>query len=436
MQLFAEVSVIGLGYIGFPTAVVLANHGIDVVGVDIDHRAVESVNRGNVHIVEPGLETMARQAVRARKLRATTKPEPADAFIIAVPTPFKGNHEPDLSHVEAAARSIAPVLRKGTLVILESTSPVGATEYLSDLLAKERPDLSFPHADGPLSDVQMAYCPERVLPGKILYELVHNDRVIGGITPRCAQRAASLYETFLKAQCFQTDVRTAEMTKLAENSFRDVSIAFANELSLVCERLGIDVWNLIELANRHPRVNILQPGPGVGGHCIAVDPWFIIHAAPAITPLLAAARHVNDSKPRHVVGMAKDALRGKPGARIACLGLSFKADVDDLRESPAVTIVHSLCTETRAELLVVEPHVSALPLYLEGTGRVRKVDLDEALQLADVVLVLVNHKAFCSIDPAQMAGKTVIDTRGLFKGETGFTTWGQRAGAASAGTAR
>ena len=433
---FKQVSVVGLGYIGFPTAVILASHGVKVTGVDINERAVESVNRGDVHFVEPGLELLAKQVARTGKLHATMTPEPADAFIIAVPTPFGQDHEPDLSCVEAATRSIAPVLHRDNLVILESTSPVGTTERIAEILADKRSDLRFPHQAGSDADVQIAYCPERVLPGKIIYELIHNDRVLGGLTPYCAERAAALYEIFVKGKCFQTDARTAEMSKLAENSFRDVNIAFANELSLVCEKLGIDIWKLIELANRHPRVNILQPGPGVGGHCIAVDPWFIIHSAPEQTRLMTAARQVNDAKPLHVVEQVKVALKSRPTAKIACLGLSFKADIDDMRESPAVHIVTGLAQETQAELLVVEPHVACLPECLRNFGKVRMVNLGDALDDAEIVVVLVNHKQFYSIDGAQLTGKTVIDTRGLFTGETGLTSWGNRAGAASAGTAR
>jgi UDP-N-acetyl-D-mannosaminuronic acid dehydrogenase len=435
-QTFNTLSVIGLGYIGFPTAVVFASHGVNVIGVDVNQRAVDSVNRGEAHIAEPGLNQLTQAAVLNRWLRATTKPEPADGFIIAVPTPFRQNHEPDLSFVEQAAISIAPVLEKGNIVILESTSPVGTTEQLGSILLDKRPDLTFPNTAGEQADVQIAYCPERVLPGQTLFELVHNDRVIGGLTPFCARRAASIYEIFLKGRCFETDARTAEMTKLAENAFRDVNIAFANELSLVCEELNIDVWKLIELANLHPRVNILHPGPGVGGHCIAVDPWFIIHSAPQLTALMTAARRINDAKPFYVVDKIKAALRQGSGARIACLGLSFKADIDDLRESPAVNIVERLAQETHAELLVVEPYVHQIPGRLSQFERVRLVSLEEALQHAEIVVVLVNHKEFYEINPAQLAEKTVIDTRGVFKGETGFGSWRQRARAASAGAVR
>lgn len=440
MRTFHKVSVIGLGYIGCPTAVVLASHGLNVIGVDVNESVVESVNRGAAHIVEPGLEELLTAAVCEGRLKASTAAQPADAFIIAVPTPFRENHAPDLSYIEAACASIAPVLSKGSLVVLESTSPVGTTEWMATILEKARPDLSFPHVADEEADVQIAYCPERVLPGKIIYELIHNDRVIGGMSAYCAERACTLYETFVKGNCLQTDARTAEMVKLAENAYRDVNIAFANELSLVCDELNIDVWNLIELANLHPRVNILQPGPGVGGHCIAVDPWFIVNSAPETARLIATARKVNDSKPAHVVKAVKVALEDKPNGSIACLGLSFKADIDDLRESPAVKIVECLQRETKAQLLVVEPYVNALPGCLAKCSRTHLTELNEALERADVVLVLVNHKHFYSVDAAQLTGKTLIDTRGLFRGlfrsETGVSARGQRRRTTSAGAAR
>jgi UDP-N-acetyl-D-mannosaminuronic acid dehydrogenase len=440
LQGFSQVSVIGLGYIGCPTAVVFAGRGINVVGVDLNENTVRSINHGEAHIVEPGLDEIIRAVVASGKLRATTRPEPADAFIVAVPTPFLENHAPDLSHVEAAARSIAPVLAKGNLVVLESTSPVGTTRRLASILAQERPDLRFPLSDTEEVDVLVAYCAERVLPGKILYELTHNDRIIGGLTPACAERASELYKIFVKGACFQTDAATAEMIKLAENAFRDVNIAFANELSTVCESLNIDVWRMIELANLHPRVNILQPGPGVGGHCIAVDPWFIVHSLPARTQLIANARQINDSRPAQIVNQVKAALEKLPGAAIACLGLSFKADIDDLRESPAVKIVHALQQETTADLLIAEPYISELPRLLAGSERARLVEADDAVRRADIILVLVNHKHFYSLGAAELAGKILIDTRGMFRGifssETGTGQKWQRSGSASAGAAR
>lgn len=328
---FETISVIGLGYIGLPTAAVFASKGKKVVGVDINARAVETINRGAIHIVEPDLDQVVHAAVTRGDLRATTQPEAADAFLIAVPTPFKDEHQPDLRFVKAAAESIAPVLKKGDLVILESTSPVGSTEQMADWLAAARPDLRFPqHGDTP--DIFVAYCPERVLPGQVMVELINNDRVIGGMTPACSARASELYRLFLKGECVETNARTAEMCKLTENSFRDVNIAFANELSLICADQGINVWELIALANRHPRVNILQPGPGVGGHCIAVDPWFIVAQNPELARLIRTAREVNDAKPQWVLDQVKTALADcltQTGKRasditIACFGLAFK----------------------------------------------------------------------------------------------------------------
>src|SRR5690606_13220307 len=357
---FKTISIIGLGYIGLPTAAVFASRKLKVIGVDINQQTVDTINRGQIHIVEPDLDMVVHAAVTEGYLRATTTPEPADAFLIAVPTPFKTGAgqgtcpEPDLSHIQAAANAIAPVLAPGNLVILESTSPVGATEQLAQWLAEARPDLTFPQTQGEESDIRIAHCPERVLPGQVLRELVHNDRVIGGLTPKCSRAACELYSVFLKGECIPTNARTAEMCKLTENSFRDVNIAFANELSMICDKLDINVWELIRLANRHPRVNILQPGPGVGGHCIAVDPWFIVSKTPEEARLIRTAREVNDSKPEWVINKVKQAVaeylmenpdKTAKDVTIACYGLAFKADIDDLRESPALTITQQIAAE-------------------------------------------------------------------------------------------
>lgn len=412
---FRSVSIIGLGYIGLPTAAVLASRGVKVIGVDVNASAVDTINGGGVHIVEPDLDALVADVVRQGWLRATTRTEPADAFVIAVPTPFKDDHVPDLSYVESAAKAIASVLQPGNLVILESTSPVGATEQLAGWLAAARPDLTFPQTAGEDAQISVAYCPERVLPGKVLTELVENDRVVGGLTPRCAHRAAELYRLFVKGECLITHARTAEMCKLTENSFRDVNIAFANELSLVCDELGINVWELIRLANHHPRVNILQPGPGVGGHCIAVDPWFIVHSAPQRARLIRTAREVNDGKPHFVAGRITEAASGHSVPVIACLGLAFKPDIDDLRESPAVEIVHMLAHQKVGRLLVVEPHVERLPAVLEGLPDVELVSVQQALEQAHVVAMLVNHRSFYGITRAQLDGKRVIDTRGVWQ---------------------
>jgi UDP-N-acetyl-D-mannosaminuronic acid dehydrogenase len=410
---FQSVAIIGLGYIGLPTAAVLAGRDIKVIGVDINQHAVDTINQGRIHIVEPDLEALVHEVVHTGRLRATTKPESADAFLIAVPTPFKGDHEPDLTYVEAAARSIAPVLKKGDLVILESTSPVGSTEQMAQWLADARPDLTFPHQAGEAADINMAYCPERVLPGKVIHELVENDRVIGGMTPHSSARAAALYKTFVRGECIITNARTAEMCKLTENSFRDVNIAFANELSLICDELNINVWELIRLANHHPRVNILQPGPGVGGHCIAVDPWFIVDKSPRTARLIRTAREVNDHKPHYVIEKVKAAAAKFKNPKIACMGLAFKADTDDLRNSPSVDIVQHLKEMKLGVLYVAEPHIDTLPANLAGEN-VCLMDAQEAVANADIVLLLVNHQAFKDIGLGALAGKAVIDTRGLW----------------------
>ncbi|WP_159793776.1 UDP-N-acetyl-D-mannosamine dehydrogenase [Puerhibacterium puerhi] len=409
----STVGVIGLGYIGLPTAAVLASTDIKVVGVDVDPRTVDAVNNGDVPFVEPDLATYVAGAVKKGTLRAATTPEPADAFIIAVPTPFTGNHEPDLSYIMAAAESVAPQLSGGELLILESTSPPGATEKMARRILDLRPDLSLDGSDGrPV--LHFAHCPERVLPGRVMIELVTNDRVVGGLTPEAAERARKLYATFCQGEIVLTDAKTAEMTKLVENAYRDVNIAFANELSLIADKLEIDVWELIRLANHHPRVNILQPGPGVGGHCIAVDPWFIVDADPEQSRLIRTAREVNDGKPEWVVEKVLDAVRDVRAPTIAALGLSFKANIDDLRESPAVEIVDRLArTAPDARIAVVEPHVETLPEQLARHGNVELVSVDEALK-ADVVAVLVNHDAFDDADLKGVPG-TVVDTRGMLR---------------------
>ena len=411
---FRRVCVVGLGYIGLPTAAVIADRGTPVLGVDVKRRVVDTVNAGEIHIVEPDLHQVVERVVAAGRLVASTTPEPADAFVIAVPTPTDADHRPDVRYIRSAAESIAPVLAAGNLVVLESTSPVGTTEMLVETLAAARPDLSFPTDGGGFADVSVAYCPERVLPGRVLTELVRNDRIIGGITPRCAERAAELYRLFVEGECVETSARTAEMSKLAENACRDVNIAYANELSMVCDTLGIDVWELIEVANRHPRVNILQPGCGVGGHCIAVDPWFIVHSDPQNANLIRTARRVNDRKPHYVLEQVRSACRGLERPKVACLGLAFKPDIDDLRESPAVQIVRDLADAGDATVLAVEPHIDELPAALADAGVVL-VDFTDALAVADVVVLLVDHTAFTTVDADLLVGKPVIDTRGQWR---------------------
>jgi UDP-N-acetyl-D-mannosaminuronic acid dehydrogenase len=409
-----DVVVIGLGYIGLPTAAVIARSGVRVLGVDVNQHVVDTVNEGRVHIEEVDLHGLVQGVVDRGRLRAATKPQPADTFVIAVPTPIRENNAPDISYVLTAARAIAPVLAPGNLLILESTSPVGTTEQVAALLAELRPDLAIPGIASGTPDVAIAYCPERVLPGRILIELIDNDRVIGGITPRCARRAMGFYRQFVRGACLTTNARAAEMVKLVENSYRDVNIAFANELSMISDQMGVDVWEVIALANRHPRVNILQPGPGVGGHCIAVDPWFIVAGAPELSRLIRTAREVNDAKADYVTGAVMRLIDGHPAARIACLGLAFKPNIDDFRESPALDIAAALARRYGERIGIVEPHTRALPAAFDGTGA-RLVELDDALADYDLLVVLVDHDMFKSVPLAERADKIVYDTRGLWR---------------------
>lgn len=419
---FETISVIGLGYIGLPTAAMFASRKKKVIGVDVNQHAIDTINQGKIHIVEPDLDMIVSAAVKEGYLKAVSQPEAADAFLIAVPTPFLPCNDgevpaPDLSYIEAASKAIAPVLKKGDLVILESTSPVGATEQMAAWLAQARPDLTFPQTHDEAADINVAHCPERVLPGQVVRELVENDRVIGGLTSKCSQRSVELYKTFVKGECVATNARTAEMAKLTENSSRDVQIAFANELSVICDKLDINVWELIALANRHPRVNILQPGPGVGGHCIAVDPWFIVSKTPEEAQLIHTARKVNDSKPEWVVNKVKQALadflqanpdKTAKDVTIACYGLAFKPDIDDLRESPARYIAEKLYKIHSGSILIVEPNIEKLPASLDTASL---VDFYTAKTKADVHLLLVDHKEFRTEDgPVE----NFIDTKGIW----------------------
>ncbi|WP_174297320.1 UDP-N-acetyl-D-mannosamine dehydrogenase [Sphingomonas bacterium] len=411
-----RVAVLGLGYIGLPTAAVIARTGASVLGVDVAQSVVETINSGKVHIEEVDLDGLVSGVVTRGNLRASLTIEPADVFVIAVPTPFGDDHAPNIGYVLRAATAIATVLKTGDTVILESTSPVGTTEQVRDLLARLRPDLTMPGrtAGGEQADIAIAYCPERVLPGRILVELIDNDRVIGGITPRCARKALAFYRRFVRGACVATTARAAEMTKLTENAFRDVNIAFANELSLLADTLGVDVWEVIRLANRHPRVDILQPGPGVGGHCIAVDPWFLVHADPERSPLIRTARQVNDGKSDHVVAQAVALIEAAPpGTPVACLGLAFKANIDDFRESPALRIAQALATRFGSRVRIVEPYAPALPAALAATGA-RMIDIDTALETCPVMIVLVDHDVFRSVPLGNRAGKRVLDTRGIW----------------------
>lgn len=408
---FNTISVIGLGYIGLPTAAVFASRKIKVIGVDVNQNAIDTINRGEIHIVEPDLDMVVHAAVKEGYLKATATPEPADAFLIAVPTPFKNdNHEPDLAYIESASKAIAPVLKKGDLVILESTSPVGATEQMAAWLSEVRPDLTFPQTHGEESDIRVAHCPERVLPGHVIRELVQNDRVIGGMTGKCSEAACALYKIFVEGECVVTNARTAEMCKLTENSFRDVNIAFANELSILCEEKEINVWELIALANRHPRVNILQPGPGVGGHCIAVDPWFIVSMNPEQAKIIRTARLVNDFKPHWVaeqISLSSEQTGKQRGeCDVAVYGITFKPNIDDLRQSPALEIARKVKKMGFRRVLVVEPNVSQLPSVLEGCELSKGV-----VVRADIHVMLVDHDQFKDIDKPE---GIIVDTRGVW----------------------
>jgi UDP-N-acetyl-D-mannosaminuronic acid dehydrogenase len=401
---FEKIVVMGLGYIGLPTASMLATKGYQVIGVDVSNTVVDIINAGQIHIVEPDLDILVKSAVNSRNLTASLVPVKADAFILAVPTPFKVNGSnskaPDISYVEAATLAITPFIEKGNLIILESTSPVGTTKRVYDIIVEERPELC--------DLIYVAHCPERVLPGHILRELVENDRIIGGINDASSQKASDLYRTFCNGNIYVTDCKTAELAKLVENSFRDVNIAFANELSLICDKLDVNVWELIELANKHPRVNILQPGPGVGGHCIAVDPWFIVDSAPSEARLIRTAREVNDAKPEWVVEKVKNSASKFKNPVIGCLGLAFKANIDDLRESPALKITRELIKAGIGTVMPCEPNVqitfAEFPLY----------SLDTVMQEADILLVLVDHNEFREIDRGLLDDKVVIDTRGIW----------------------
>ncbi|WP_160255794.1 UDP-N-acetyl-D-mannosamine dehydrogenase [Acinetobacter indicus] len=415
MQKFKHICVIGLGYIGLPTAATFAAHGVKITGVDVNQHAVDMINQGKVHIVEPDLDALVRDVVAQGKLSAQLAPTEADAYIVAVPTPFKDDYQPDLKYIESAAKALAPFLKPGNLVVLESTSPVSATEQMAAWLSETRPDLTFPQQAGEQADILVAHCPERVLPGKVLQELISNDRIVGGMTPRCSQAAIDLYKVFVKGDCIGTNARTAEMCKLTENSFRDVNIAFANELSIICDKLDINVWELIQLANRHPRVNILQPGPGVGGHCIAVDPWFIVAKTPEQARLIRTAREVNDSKPEWVIDQVKikiaEFLQANPektikDVTVACYGLAFKPDIDDLRESPALNITKKLA-EQGLNILAIEPNIEILPQIM--LDNVQLTDIETGLE-ADIYVVLVKHKEFKGL---HLNAEKVINTCGL-----------------------
>jgi UDP-N-acetyl-D-mannosaminuronic acid dehydrogenase len=411
---FETVSVHGLGYIGLPTAVLIASRGIRVVGVDISEHVTSSIMAGKVDIPEPDLDGLLQKVVSNGMLTAQLEPAPADVFLIAVPTPVTERLEPNVDLVDSAARRIATVLRPGNLVIVESTCPIGTTERVCDVIREQRPDLTVPTEIGQSADISVAYCPERVLPGRILAELVTNDRCIGGITDRCTRRAQRFYKSFVRGACIATTARIAEMVKLAENAYRDTNIAFANELSLIADRFDIDVWDVIDLANRHPRVNILRPGPGVGGHCIAVDPWFLVHSAPEIAQLIRTSRQVNDKKLNITLERCSALLDEQPYATVACLGLAFKANVDDLRESPALHICAELARRYGDRIIVVEPHIKELPAEFKGT-EAKLMPLEAALPRCEIAIVLVEHDQFKTVPVFDRRHMTILDTRGIWR---------------------
>lgn len=421
--MFKKICVIGLGYIGLPTASIFASRGIDVLGVDVSEHVVNTINAGDIHIVEPSLHEVVSSTVKSGHLKASLTPSNADAFLIAVPTPFNEERDPDVSYIESAVKAIASHVKKGDLIVLESTSPVGTTELIAQWLSDLRPDLSVPLSSDDAADIFIAHCPERVLPGRVMIELVENDRVIGGMTKGCADKAVELYKNFVKGECITTTCATAEMAKLAENSFRDVNIAYANELSMICDELGINVWELISITNLHPRVNILQPGPGVGGHCIAVDPWFIISKSPERAKVIKAARLVNDSKPVWVMDKIKSRIDeikvtksyDASEVSVCLLGLAFKPDIDDLRESPALDISVQFAQKHTGSVSVVEPNIEALPNVFDSMENVSfESDIDKAINDADLIVLLVDHKQFKAIPATRVAGKQVLDTRGVW----------------------
>jgi UDP-N-acetyl-D-mannosaminuronic acid dehydrogenase len=406
---------IGLGYIGLPTASLLATKGFSVHGVDVNEKVVAALNAGEILIHEPALDVLVKSAVGSGRLRAATAPAEADVFILAVPTPFLEGKKPDLTYVEAAARAVAPHLRHGNLLILESTSPVGTTERICGWVKELRPDLVMPGEATGGAQLYVAHCPERVLPGRILKELVENDRVVGGVDRASTDKAVKFYTSFVQGEVLATTARTAELVKLMENAYRDVNIAFANEISLICNELGVNVWEAIRLANRHPRVDILTPGPGVGGHCIAVDPWFIVDSAPKTARLIRTAREVNDAKPHVVMEQVRAKAARFTAPKVACLGLAFKPDIDDLRESPSLFIARELATQGFAEILGVEPHIQKLPVSLEGLPNLRLATLAQALEEADILVFLVGHRQFRTIDGGLLLGKVIIDACGMMQ---------------------
>lgn len=412
-----RLCVIGLGYIGLPTASLLASKGYEVLGVDVKADVIATINAGRIHIREPELDVLVKSAVQSGHLTAATEPAKADVYIIAVPTPFMEGNKPDLSFVERATRRVAAELKGGELIILESTSPVGTTERVARWVAEERPDLRLPEAGAETADesaIRVAHCPERVLPGHILRELIENDRIVGGVNPVSTRAAVDFYQQFVSGRVWPTEARAAELAKLVENTFRDVNIALTNELSLICDHVGVDVWEVIELANHHPRVDLLRPGPGVGGHCLAVDPWFIVDSAPDHSRLIRTAREVNNAKPNWVVEKVRAKAERLRNPVIACLGLAYKADIDDLRESPALTITRAIARAKLGRVLAVEPNIETIPDELVDAGA-EGASLDQAVRAADIVVGLVNHRAFQRLPRTALDEKVVIDVTGMWR---------------------
>tara|TARA_B100000700_G_C15061268_1_gene866020 strand:+ start:1706 stop:2965 length:1260 start_codon:yes stop_codon:yes gene_type:complete len=415
----SKVSVIGLGYIGLPTAAIISNSKIPTCGIDNNNDVVDTVNNGNIHITEPGLEKIVQESVESGFLKAYSEPISSDVYIITVPTPLKQDNSPDVSYVEEAIKNIAPVLNKNNLIIIESTSPIGTSKKMSRILKKLRPDLGFPHEDLNEVDINIAYCPERVIPGNTLNELISNDRVIGGITDKCANKASNFYSKIITGKCYKTSAETAELSKLAENSFRDVNIAFANELSMICDENNINPWELIEIANKHPRVNILQPGPGVGGHCIAVDPWFIVTNS-NVARLIQQAREVNLYKTEYVFKKLEKEIKNitlkkevnEKEITVAFFGIAFKANIDDLRGSPALEIVKKTIEIFNCNILVVEPNIQELPNDIKKNSNL--VSVSDAIKNCDIAISLVDHKEFTDIKKIDFNGKTLIDSKGIW----------------------
>jgi UDP-N-acetyl-D-mannosaminuronic acid dehydrogenase len=409
-----NINIIGLGYVGLPTAVLFASKGIKVIGVDINPKIINKINTGNAHIVEPGLQEMLRTIVNSGYLKAVSIPQPADVFIIAVPTPITKDKLPDLNAFESALRSIAPFIQKGNLIIIESTVPLKTTKNAAYTLSQMRADLTFPLDEKKVSDISIAYCPERVLPGDIIRELVETPRIIGGLNEASAHYAAEVYRLFCKRELILTDALTAEMIKLTENSYRDVSIAFANEISMLCDEYKINAREVIELANHHPRVNILNPGSGVGGHCIPIDPWFIVSTFPEKARLIRMAREVNDAKTEYIFQQILDKAKNDEKYKIAILGISYKANVEDIRESPAIKIINKLINSDNLHLYITDPYVEKLPEELERIESINFVSLEEAILLADIIVILTGHDQYKSLkDKIFLANKYIIDTTGI-----------------------